>query len=262
VGAYFYSNAAPSALARLLGLEALEDGATIEILKGVGIQSDWKCLELGAGAGSIAYWLAETTGVPGNVCATDIDVGLLDSRRCDVHRHDLRVDSLPSSAYDLVHFRHLLIHLPMTEHPDILRRLLSVTRPGGLIVAEESDLHTWRAATSSTVTKARIFNDGIAALHEIYTKRGLDTAVGTKLSRMLHQSGWSDISQSARTWRVKGGTPEAEFHVRSMRQLAESCESTFADLADCVRSAALCCEDPDFEYHSRTTLAAVARRAS
>jgi SAM-dependent methyltransferase len=259
-GAYLYSNADPVALARLRGLEAIEDSATIELLMGLNIQPGWKCLELGAGAGSIAYWLAETLGKPENVHATDMDIGLLDAGRCSVQRHDVRKDPLPACSYDLVHFRHLLIHIPRAEHRSVLGRLLSATRPAGVLLAEESDLHTWKATTASSDEQEWAFNDGIKALHDIYERRGLDTAAGQSLVHLLADVGFCGISSTSRTWRVQGGTTEANFHVQSMRQLAQSSHDLFPQLAARVLSVARCCEDPSFEYQSRSTIAVIAHR--
>jgi signal transduction histidine kinase len=38
------------------------------------VQPGWGCLEVGAGRGSMAVWLAEQVGESGEVVATDIDV--------------------------------------------------------------------------------------------------------------------------------------------------------------------------------------------
>ncbi len=41
------------------------------------VQPGWRCLEVGAGRGSMAVWLAERVGDTGHVVATDIDVSYL-----------------------------------------------------------------------------------------------------------------------------------------------------------------------------------------
>ena len=41
------------------------------------VQPGWRCLEIGAGRGSMAVWLAEQVGPSGEVVATDIDVTYL-----------------------------------------------------------------------------------------------------------------------------------------------------------------------------------------
>jgi 2-polyprenyl-3-methyl-5-hydroxy-6-metoxy-1,4-benzoquinol methylase len=42
------------------------------------VRPGWRCLEVGAGRGSMAAWLAEQVGPSGHVMATDIDVTYLE----------------------------------------------------------------------------------------------------------------------------------------------------------------------------------------
>src|SRR4051794_39838469 len=41
------------------------------------VQPGWRCLEVGAGRGSMAVWLAERVGPTGHVVATDVDTRYL-----------------------------------------------------------------------------------------------------------------------------------------------------------------------------------------
>ena len=59
-------------LARLRLIEQEIDSITIRHLTTVGVGEGWRCLEVGAGAGSIARWLAERVGPTGAVVAVDI----------------------------------------------------------------------------------------------------------------------------------------------------------------------------------------------
>jgi hypothetical protein len=66
-----------------------------------GVQAGWRCLEVGAGRGSMAVWLAERVGPSGGVVATDIDVSYLerlDARNLEVRRHNILEDSLDALA--------------------------------------------------------------------------------------------------------------------------------------------------------------------
>ena len=46
------------------------------------VQPGWRCLEVGAGRGSMAVWLAQRVGESGHVVATDIDLTYLKPARC------------------------------------------------------------------------------------------------------------------------------------------------------------------------------------
>src|SRR5262245_5273165 len=56
------------------------------------VEEGWRCLEVGAGGGSMAVWLAERVGPTGHVVATDIDVRYLARLRIanlEVVQHDI-----------------------------------------------------------------------------------------------------------------------------------------------------------------------------
>jgi ubiquinone/menaquinone biosynthesis C-methylase UbiE len=61
-------------------LEELFDPVTVRRLERVGVAPGWQALEVGAGRGSIASWLADRVGEEGRVVATDIDTNLLEDR--------------------------------------------------------------------------------------------------------------------------------------------------------------------------------------
>src|SRR5262245_22870788 len=58
---------------RLRLLESHVDPLSVAAIEAVGLSRGARCLEIGAGAGSIARWLAERVGDPGLVVATDLD---------------------------------------------------------------------------------------------------------------------------------------------------------------------------------------------
>ena len=96
----------------------------------IGVSEGWRCLDVGArrlrdAAACGAGWRY------GSVVSLDLDVRLLEglaSDRVQVRRHDAVSDPLPQAAFDLVHARNLLMHLP--ARLDVLGRLLAAVRPG------------------------------------------------------------------------------------------------------------------------------------
>lgn len=65
---------------RLSALERALDPATRRHLERLGIAKSARCLEVGAGGGSIAAWMASVVGSHGCVVVTDIDTALLEDR--------------------------------------------------------------------------------------------------------------------------------------------------------------------------------------
>ncbi len=123
---------------RLGLLEQRFDTGTIRRLGELGVTSGWRCLEVGAGHGSIARWLAERVGPAGFVVAADIDTcfltGLPDN--VDVRELDIRDQDI-EPEFDLAHCRALLMHLP--DPAAALARIVAALRPGGVLLAEEGD---------------------------------------------------------------------------------------------------------------------------
>ena len=131
-GRYFAADAeADDELARLKLLEALCDPWTFRCLDGIAVRQGWRCLEVGAGAGSVVRWLSERVGSAGRVVAVDLDprfLGDLRAPNVEVRRCDITQDDIEPAAYDLVHCRALLMH--MNDPADVLRRMAAALRPG------------------------------------------------------------------------------------------------------------------------------------
>jgi class 3 adenylate cyclase len=124
----------------LRSLDAWADAITIGHLNTVGVGDGWRCLEVGAGAGSIARWLGDRVGAFGSVVATDIDVGYFTDLPANVEarQHDLMSDEFDPGAYDLVHCRSLLAHL--ADPSAGLARMADAVAEGGWLVIEENDV--------------------------------------------------------------------------------------------------------------------------
>ena len=112
---YALPNAWELAERRLELLEASHDADSIRFAEALGIGPDWDCLEAGAGHGSFARWLA---GRARSVLAVDLDVRLLqhlEAPNLEVRSLNLATEALPPAAFDLVHTRLVLIHVPERE---------------------------------------------------------------------------------------------------------------------------------------------------
>lgn len=139
---YALDNAMDHARERLSRLQDVYDPGTIRLLGALGVDSGWRCLEVGAGAGSIAVWMSEQVGPSGSVLATDIDPRFLDQlaaerANIEVRQHDVVNDELPVSAFDLIHTRMVLEHLPARDQA--LSRLVNALTPGGWLMIESID---------------------------------------------------------------------------------------------------------------------------
>ena len=138
---YIFDNAAERETSeRFSSLESLHDIHTIGYLKATGVGPGWRCLEIGGGGGSIGQWLADCVGPEGHVLVTDIDPRFLagfNRDNLEVRIHDVGVDPLPEAAFDLIHTRLVLVHVPQREAT--IGRLVNALKPGGWLVVEDYD---------------------------------------------------------------------------------------------------------------------------
>jgi ubiquinone/menaquinone biosynthesis C-methylase UbiE len=162
---------------RLQLIEAEQDPTTIRHLCTLGVEPGWACLELGAGGGPIARWLAGRVGPRGRVVATDIDTRFVkaqDQPNLEVRRHDITRDELVG-PYDLVHCRSLLVHL--ADREAVLRRMLDVLRPGGWLLVEENYMPLMKA-TDPTHPLAATFDAVYAKVFDFLATRGSSRCSG------------------------------------------------------------------------------------
>ena len=112
---YLFDNRAEQAGDRFDALAAMFDPISTARLDRVGVTAGWRCLDIGAGGGSVTRWLAERVGPSGTVVATDLDVRWIEDHlrapNIEVRRHDITVDPLEPAAFDLIHERLVLVHL-------------------------------------------------------------------------------------------------------------------------------------------------------
>ncbi|MQY27396.1 class I SAM-dependent methyltransferase [Nocardia aurantia] len=136
---YVLNQAFPSERARLEALARLWDAGTMRLVEELGIGPGNRCLEAGAGTGSVAAALAAIVGAEGRVLAVDRDTRFLDDlpAQVEVRHADLLTDDLPAAQFDLVHARLLVAHLH--PHRDALHRLAAAVAPGGWLLVEEVD---------------------------------------------------------------------------------------------------------------------------
>ena len=137
---YLLTNSEPETADRFDGLEQAFDAVSIGHLQRLGVGTGARCLEIGAGSGSIARWLAGQVGPAGQVVATDLDARWFrhdGSPQLEVRQLDLVDDPIPDGPWDVVHERLVLQHVP--ERLDVLDRLVASLAPGGWILIEDFD---------------------------------------------------------------------------------------------------------------------------
>jgi ubiquinone/menaquinone biosynthesis C-methylase UbiE len=219
-GRYVLDNAAPQTPARFAALAELYDETSIRHLKRTGVDHGWRCWEIGAGSGSIAHWLCGQVGPEGSVLATDIDTRFLSQSshtNLTVHHHDISLDPLPDQAFDLVHARLVLVHLP--EREKVLDRMIAALKPGGWLLTEEFDSLSQLPAPDHYPCEAALKT--AVALRRVMTERGVDPGFGRALAGLLRTRGLESISAEGRMLMWPGGSAGTELIKANFRQLGD-----------------------------------------
>ena len=161
------------------------------MLDETGVGEGWRCLEVGAGTGSVAAWLHDRVGERGHVVATDIETRWLEplaGPNLELRRHDVTVDPIEPSAYDLIHLRLVLMHLP--ERDAVIARLAAALRPGGWLVVHDYDVHTSAVAHPADATWTKVCH----ACFDILRSAGADVGYGRTIATALELVGLADVS--------------------------------------------------------------------
>jgi SAM-dependent methyltransferase len=219
---YLFDNQASEAGDRFDALAWLFDPVTIRHLDMLGVGEGWRCLDVGAGGGSIARWLGDRVGTSGRVLATDIDTRWLATRangpNVDVQQHNIVLDPLPEAAFDLVHERLVLVHLP--ERRAVLRRLASAMRPGGRLLVEAFDATLTVDYIDPQSDDEALGNRIMTAVRGLLSKRGADVDLGHKLPGLLREAGLEDVGADAYQ-AIALGEPTRRLHRANVTRVAE-----------------------------------------
>ena len=235
---YVYDQSWEQERARLAALSAQFDAGTVRHLQHLGVGPGWRCWEVGAGAGSITAWLADTVGESGHVLATDIDprfVAELAGPNVTVQQHDVSTDEIPDAGFDLVHARAVLEHVPQRDRT--LRRLVSALRPGGRLFLEDvvfGGPHLSLVAPMMVPAAAGlVMARAMEAVAGGFRAAGADPLYGLLLPERMVDAGLVDVEAELTTLLVRGGSERAQFYRLSLAELHDRLvEAGLLDAAD------------------------------
>jgi SAM-dependent methyltransferase len=219
-----------------------------------------RCLEAGAGGGSVAGWLAARTGPGGRVLATDLNPRHLPAGAgYAVLRHDLTTEPVPEPPWDLIHARLVLAHLP--EPAEILRRLAEALAPGGVLLVEE-----WLSAYPDVVLAAP--DAAAAELVERYQRivadqllpaNGADPSWAGRAHAAMIAAGLAGVHTEIRAGSWAGGTAGARLIAVNVEQVGAGLRAAGLTETDLDRLRALA-GDPRLVIRGHLTYSTIGRR--
>ncbi len=164
--------------------------ATRMIFDAAGIRPGMRVLDVGCGAGDVAFVAADLVGPGGSVVGVDRSPDALARARLRAEQRGLAQvrlvegdihDQAPGKPFDAIVERLVLMHVP--DPPEVLRRLAAALRPGGLVVPVEMDL-----ATARSLPATPLVSQALAWLVEAFAKAGIPT-LGPRLWAILREAG-------------------------------------------------------------------------
>lgn len=250
---YLYGGDFAEERARLAGIEALWDPGSQSLLDELGLGAGWRCLEVGAGGGSLVEWMARRGA---EVTAVDIDTRFIEhlaSDTVDVRCLDIRSDDLPAGGFDLVHARLLLEHL--ADRKNILRKLAGVLRPGGWIVIEDYDFSCFSFGDQPH------FHATVRAITEFMEAAGFDPTFGRKVVDGLVDAGLTDVRGEGRTRIIDVHSPGFAFFKLSFESIREAVVAAGALAASDADATAARLADKSVRIFTPIVMAGIGRRA-
>ncbi|GLW55738.1 class I SAM-dependent methyltransferase [Kitasatospora phosalacinea] len=219
-GSYLFDNGSAHAAGQHRCLAAWLDPVSFGALRAGGVGPGMRCLDVGTGAGSVALWLAERVAPGGSVLATDLAPLPVPVRPgLTVLRHDVVRDELPPGAFDLVHARLVLSHLP--EREAVLARLFAALRPGGVLHLLEFDAEYAPVLTVPDERARELYERYQRAKLRAFRARGSHQGWGRECAGALVRAGFTGVEAEVRIGTLAPGTPQLEMQLHNTWHLRE-----------------------------------------
>lgn len=171
-----------------------------------------RCLELGAGSGSIARWLAGCAGEQSTVLAVDIETSRLEAGPVvDVLAHDIDGGVPPGGPWHLIHARLLLAHLPRRE--EIVEKLVAALAPGGWLVIGDVAVPPFGVTAAPTPSDDELFRRVQHASHHVISPAaGIDFGWAPRIEQRLGRAGLEHIQVQRHSHTATGGSAGCRMH--------------------------------------------------
>jgi len=197
-------------LERLVAQGRFVGDLTAHVFQLAGISRGLRVLDIGCGAGDVSFLTARLVGPEGLVIGVDRSpqaVAVAEQRAAQARVSNVRflVSDLSQltldGPVDAIVGRLVLMYF--TNPAEILRRLLSFVKPGGLVVFQEID-----GASIAAEPMCEEFWTAGQRISEVFRRAGVDTRTGVKLPAIFREAGLPAPS-TLQMARVEHG-PDAE----------------------------------------------------
>jgi SAM-dependent methyltransferase len=241
---------------RLRALGRWRDPATIVALEATGVGPGWRCLEVGAGAGTMSAWMAERVGDTGSVLSTDVDLRFHGRAvgNAEIREHDITQDALPDASFDLVHARAVLQHVAAREVA--LERMIAALKPGGWIVVEEADMRAF---------EAQPLPEPLGTLHQIMAVGAAsqdyrEPSFGTRLLRLYQDHGLAEVNARGIVETMRAGEDSGEWWFLALEHVRDRIVDAGVMTGDDFDAALTIARTPGFMMLGPTSIQVTGRK--
>ncbi|MER5387210.1 class I SAM-dependent methyltransferase [Streptomyces sp. NPDC002688] len=211
----------PEEAGRIDAAALVYDPVTTRRLRALGAGPGSRCLEVGAGTGTVVRWLLEEAGAA-EVVALDRDTSGLDTLsgpRVRVVAADLGDENLDLGGFDLIHARFVLMHLP--ERRRLVSRLTQWLNPGGWLVLGDAVEVPNVLDTSSAYRRTMD-----AMWQALRSTIGTDTSSVPAYPHFLREEGLQNVAGELFCPPLVAGGPLARFWSETWNRMRPALEET------------------------------------
>lgn len=251
---YIFQHDIPTEADRMDQMSDVLDDVSRNHLRRIPVEPNWTCLEVGAGNGSLSYWLAKQ--VPeGKVDVTDLNPDLITGDpgpNTSVGKLDVVNDDIEEGVFDLVFLRAVLHHIP--EREKAISKLIRALKPGGWLFVHEPDLHPSLVTPNETV---RLF---WSQFFPWAAGLGIDYTTGGQIPPMLKTLGLTNISAWGDTAIYQGGSSYALWLQLSIAEVADKLLAAGITSEDTLQQFNEASADPNCWHMSVSFVGTVAQK--
>jgi SAM-dependent methyltransferase len=177
----------------------------------------------------------------------------------ELRRHDIGTDPLPERAFDLIHARLVLMHVPQRERA--LEKLVAALKPRGWLVIEDFDGRVIdRTIPVADAAAAALFKRVGGALVRLMEERGVELDWARRLHGRFKAAGLTEVGMEGHVAVSEGGSLGASLDAANFAQVRREAVAKGL-VTDAEIDAVLARLDtPDFAIFSLVMFTAWGRR--
>ena len=181
---------------RLIDQARFWESETESLLNKIDIQQGWNCLDLGCGPMGVLPSLCKRVGVQGQVTGVDHNPHYIKAANQLIQQNKLtnaraiQADFFDSTFnpgnFDLTHIRFVFTEIGCDR--EFLEKSKSITRPGGVVISQESDWTTWKCYPPQPA-----WTNILQSMIKLFKLKGGDINAGLRTYLMFQEAGISDL---------------------------------------------------------------------